>query len=171
MRMAGNQSPGTSHSDSWPQTLTGTGSPSREGNREPVIWGVHLSLREPVGNQSGNQSASGGESGGAMRMPVPPHSPGTVPALPSPGLQYWRAVLSSYWRDGYDHGVIDSECVELFKAGASITLRRPSAGWARADLVVRGLEGDDIDPDDPEMRGIIYSMRSPSTGDRLELSV
>jgi hypothetical protein len=61
MRVAGNQSPGTSRADSLPQGMTGTGSPFREGNREPVIWGLPVSLREPVGNRSGNQSASGAE--------------------------------------------------------------------------------------------------------------
>lgn len=86
------------------------------------------------------------------------------------GVGYWVRVLTPYAQRGFRRGwLTDLEVVLLDEAGTEAHLPRPS-GWARADLLVRELEGDDVDPDDPARRGIVYSMRAPS-GDRLELSV
>jgi hypothetical protein len=86
------------------------------------------------------------------------------------GVGYWVRVLTPYAQRGFRRGwLTDLEVVLLDEAGTEAHLPRPS-GWARADLLVRELEGDDVDPDDSVRRGIVYSMRAPS-GDRLELSV
>ena len=87
-------------------------------------------------------------------------------------MGYWVRVLTPYAQRGFRKGVLDDLEVVLFsEAGHEVHLARPSASWARADILVRELEQDDPDPDDPVRRGIVYSMRAPTTGDRLELSV
>jgi hypothetical protein len=45
----------------------------------------------------------------------------------------------------------------------------PERGWVPAWTIPALSQDDDIDPNDPVRRGILYSMRAPS-GDRLELS-
>jgi len=89
----------------------------------------------------------------------------------SDGVAYWRQVFAPLAQRGYRRGVLDDLEVVLVNEVDEIHIPRPSAfGWSRADLVVSVLEGDDVDPDDPARRGIVYSMRAPS-GDRMELSV
>jgi hypothetical protein len=95
-------------------------------------------------------------------------SPSPTPAA-TPGLAYWRPLLAPYARAGYTRGLLDPLEVVLVNEVDEVHIPRPS-GWSRADLLVRELEGDDIDPDDPARRGVVYLMRSP-TGDRMELSV
>jgi hypothetical protein len=88
------------------------------------------------------------------------------------GVGYWVRVLSPYAQRGFRRGwLTDLEVTLVDEGGTEVRLARPSASWARADLIVRELEQDDPDPDDPVRRGIVYSMRAPTTGDRLELSV
>jgi hypothetical protein len=85
------------------------------------------------------------------------------------GVGYWVRVLSPYAQRDFRSGVItDVEVVLFDKAGTEVHLPRPS-GWSRADLLVRELEGDDLDPDDPIARGVRYLMKRDGQ-DRLELT-
>jgi hypothetical protein len=89
------------------------------------------------------------------------------------GRDFWVVTLRPWAAAGYTRGLLDDLEVTLVNEidGNEVHLPRPSASWSRADFLVRELEQDDPDPDDPVRRGIVYSMRAPTTGDRLELSV
>jgi len=83
------------------------------------------------------------------------------------GVDYWRQVLAPYARDGYRRGVLDDLEVALFnEAGTEARLRRPSAGWRAASLLLPALD-DDHDPE--VLRGVRYTMERGK--DRMELLV
>jgi hypothetical protein len=134
--------------------VPGTGKPDRfpvPSYREPEPGtGRGNNSRETLGNQSGNRSGR--------------------PAA-TPGLAYWRARLAPLVQRGFTRGLLDPLEVTLVNEvdGTEFRLPRPSAAWVAASLLLPPLD-DDLDPDDPVRRGIVYSMRAPS-GDRMELSV